>query len=65
MMKGLIKMIGCFIGGIFVGGFFGVVTMCILSVAGQSDCDYDDIIQYDGFDVNDKTETKTKDNDFV
>lgn len=26
-----------FIGGLFVGGFFGVVTMCILSVAGHSD----------------------------
>ena len=58
MLKGLIKMIGCFIGGIFVGGFLGVVTMCILSVAGQSDCDFDDIIQYDGSDVNDKTETE-------
>lgn len=51
-------MIG-FFAGLFVGGFFGVVTMCILSVAGQSDCDFDDsIIQYDGSDVNDKTETE-------
>lgn len=29
-------MIG-FIIGLFVGGFFGVVTMCILSVAGRDD----------------------------
>ena len=34
-------MIG-FIVGLFVGGFFGVVTMCILSVAGQSDHEHDD-----------------------
>ena len=26
-----------FIGGLFVGGFFGVVIMCILSVAGQTE----------------------------
>lgn len=26
-----------FIIGLFVGGFFGVVTMCILSVAGHDD----------------------------
>ena len=26
-----------FIGGIFVGGFIGVVIMCILSVSGQTD----------------------------
>lgn len=26
-----------FIIGLFVGGFFGVVTMCILSVAGRDD----------------------------
>ena len=36
-------MIGCFIGGVFVGGFIGVMIMCVLSVAGQSDCDYDDM----------------------
>lgn len=41
-MKGLIKMIGSFIGGIFVGGFIGIVTMCILSVAGNNDYEYDD-----------------------
>ena len=35
-------MIGCFIGGVFVGGFIGVMIMCVLSVAGQSDCDYDE-----------------------
>ena len=52
-------MIGSFIGGIFVGGFIGVVTMCILSVAGNNDCDFDDtIIQYDGSDVKEKTESK-------
>ena len=34
-------MIG-FIAGLFVGGFFGVVIMCILSIAGDSDCDYDE-----------------------
>lgn len=33
-------MIG-FIAGLFVGGFFGVVTMCILSVAGDSDYESD------------------------
>ena len=33
-------MIGCFIGGVFVGGFFGVVTMCILSVAGHEEFEY-------------------------
>ena len=26
-----------FIGGIFVGGFIGVVIMCILTVAGDAD----------------------------
>ena len=40
-LKGLIKMIGCFIGGVFVGGFVGVMIMCVLSVAGQTDRDYD------------------------
>lgn len=34
-------MIGCFIGGVFVGGFIGVMIMCVLSVAGQTDRDYD------------------------
>ena len=37
--EGLITMIGFFI-GLLVGGFFGVVIMCILSVAGDSDYDY-------------------------
>ena len=36
--EGLITMIG-FIIGLLVGGFFGVVIMCILSVAGDSDYD--------------------------
>ena len=36
-------MIGCFIGGVFVGGFIGVMIMCVLSVAGQSDFDYDNL----------------------
>jgi len=59
MMKGLIKMIGCFIGGMFVGGFLGVVTMCILSVAGKTDCDFDDtIIQHDKSDAKEKAESK-------
>ncbi len=35
-MKGLFTVIG-FIIGLFVGGFFGVVTMCILSVASRDD----------------------------
>ena len=35
-------MIGCFIVGVFVGGFIGVVMMCILSVAGQSEHEFDD-----------------------
>ncbi len=26
-----------FIGGIFVGGFIGIMIMCILSVSGQTD----------------------------
>ena len=30
-----------FIGGIFVGGFIGIVIMCILSVAGDSKTEYD------------------------
>ena len=35
-----------FIGGIFVGGFIGVVIMCILSVAGHSEylCKEDDTL---------------------
>ena len=33
-------MIG-FIAGFFTGGFFGVVLMCILSVAGRSDDDHE------------------------
>ena len=40
-------MIG-FIAGLFVGGFFGVVTMCILSVAEDSDYiskEDDDLVQ--------------------
>ena len=32
-------MIVCFIGGVLVGGFLGVVLMCLLSVAGDSDRD--------------------------
>lgn len=52
-------MIGCFIGGMFVGGFLGVVTMCILSVAGKTDCDFDDtIIQHDKSDAKEKAESK-------
>ena len=48
-----------FIGGIFVGGFIGVVIMCILSVAGNNDCDFDDtIIQYDSSDTKGKVESK-------
>ena len=31
-----------FIIGLFVGGFFGVVIMCILSVAGRDDDMYDE-----------------------
>ena len=47
-----------FIGGIFVGGFIGVVIMCILSVAGNNDCDFDDtIIQHDGSDVTENIKT--------
>lgn len=34
-------MIG-FIIGLFVGGFFGVATMCIMSVAGHDDIMYED-----------------------
>ena len=34
-------MIICFIGGVLVGGLFGVFIMCILSVAGDSDRDSD------------------------
>lgn len=50
-------MIG-FIAGLFVGGFFGVVTMCVLSVAGKTDCDFDDtIIQHDGSDVTENIKT--------
>lgn len=30
-----------FIGGLFVGGFFGIVTMCILSVSGHNDIMYE------------------------
>lgn len=52
-----------FIGGIFVGGFIGVVIMCVLSVAGNSDCDIgDDIIQYDGANVKDEQD-KNANND--
>lgn len=43
-----------FIGGIFVGGFIGVVTMCILSVAGHSELDYKED------DTLDKNEDHTK-----
>ena len=51
-------MIG-FIAGLFVGGFLGVVIMCIMSVAGHSDCGFDDtIIQYDG--TKSKEGSKTK-----
>lgn len=47
-----------FIGGLFVGGFFGVAIMCVLSVAGNNDCDFDDtIIQYDGSDAKEDTKT--------
>lgn len=50
-------MIG-FIAGLFVGGFFGVVTMCILSVAGKTDCDFDDTIIHDKSDAKEKAESK-------
>ncbi len=52
-----------FIGGIFVGGFIGVVIMCILSVAGNSDYNIDDdIIHNDGTNVKDNNKT-TMNND--
>ena len=52
-----------FIGGIFVGGFIGVMIMCVLSVAGQSDCDFDEstIIQYDSKKTDDESDTPAKD----
>ena len=60
-------MIGCFIGGVFVGGFIGVMIMCVLSVAGQSDCDIDEstIIQYDSKKTDDESDTSAKDNSIV
>ena len=63
----MIKMIGCFIGGVFVGGFIGVMIMCVLSVAGQSDCDFDEstIIQYDSKKTDDESDTPAKDNRIV
>lgn len=56
-----------FIGGIFVGGFIGVMIMCVLSVAGQSDCDFDErtIIQYDSKKADKESDTSTKDNTIV
>ena len=33
-------MIGCFIGGVFVGGFIGVMIMCVLSVAGHDEFEF-------------------------
>ena len=46
-------MIG-FIVGVFVGGFFGVVIMCILSVAGHEE------IEYTEDDTLDQNEDHTK-----
>ena len=61
----MIKMIGCFIGGVFVGGFIGVMIMCVLSVAGNSDCDIgDDIIQYDGANVKDEQDKKANNDNY-